>query len=171
MRLFLERGFDGATLDAIAEAADVSRRSLFHYFESKEAIVQALESGNLDMLHTAIASSPPDLPPLDSVHHAFLRIIARYQTKEAMEINRLMRTNEALRARKQANYEHQERIIFAALCEKWPKAERHVRLRLVAMIGVGAMRLASERWYEEGMKRPLVDYLKDAIQSIRKELS
>ncbi len=33
IRLFLERGFETTTLDDIAEAAGVSRRSLFHYFE------------------------------------------------------------------------------------------------------------------------------------------
>ena len=32
MALFLERGFEATTIDDIATAADVSRRSFFHYF-------------------------------------------------------------------------------------------------------------------------------------------
>jgi AcrR family transcriptional regulator len=35
MALFLDRGFEATTLDDIAAAADVSRRSFFHYFGSK----------------------------------------------------------------------------------------------------------------------------------------
>jgi AcrR family transcriptional regulator len=39
MTLFAERGFDDTTADDIAEAADVSRATLFNYFASKEAIL------------------------------------------------------------------------------------------------------------------------------------
>src|SRR4249919_1255514 len=39
--LFLERGFEATTLDDIASAADISRRSFFHYFDSKEEVVFA----------------------------------------------------------------------------------------------------------------------------------
>ena len=37
----LRQGFDATTLDAIAAAADISRRTFFHYFPSKEAILDA----------------------------------------------------------------------------------------------------------------------------------
>jgi AcrR family transcriptional regulator len=35
LKLFLKRSYDSTTLKAIAEAADVSRRSLFHFFPTK----------------------------------------------------------------------------------------------------------------------------------------
>ena len=37
MRLFAEHGFAGTTIDQIAEAADVSRATVFSYFPAKEA--------------------------------------------------------------------------------------------------------------------------------------
>jgi AcrR family transcriptional regulator len=39
MALFLERGFDATTIEDITEAADVSKRSFFDYFPSKEDVV------------------------------------------------------------------------------------------------------------------------------------
>jgi AcrR family transcriptional regulator len=39
MRLFAEQGFAGTTMEQIAEAADVSRATVFTYFPSKEDIV------------------------------------------------------------------------------------------------------------------------------------
>lgn len=54
IRLFLERGFETTTLDDIAEAADVSRRSLFHYFESKEEIVLSARADFPNIIAEAI---------------------------------------------------------------------------------------------------------------------
>jgi hypothetical protein len=42
------------TLDDIAEAADVSRRSLFHYFESKEEIVLSARADFPNIIAEAI---------------------------------------------------------------------------------------------------------------------
>ena len=39
MELFLERGFEATTIDDIATAAGISRRSFFRYFGTKEDIV------------------------------------------------------------------------------------------------------------------------------------
>jgi hypothetical protein len=45
--------------------------------------------------------------------------------------------------------------LFAALCALWPQPERRITLRLVAMISIGAMRLALESWRQDSGERPL----------------
>jgi AcrR family transcriptional regulator len=41
IRLFAERGFDGTSIEAVLDAAGVSRGSLYHHFPSKEALFEA----------------------------------------------------------------------------------------------------------------------------------
>ncbi len=63
MRLFLEQGFDATTMEQIARAAGISRRSLFRYFSTKEDIVlgHLVEAGLAvkDALEARAASEPP----------------------------------------------------------------------------------------------------------------
>ncbi len=45
LKLFLSNGYEATTLDAIAEAAGISRRTFFYYFKSKEEILLAWQDG------------------------------------------------------------------------------------------------------------------------------
>ncbi len=59
-REFVAKGFAGARVDAIARAASVNKRMLYHYFGDKEGLYRAtLHEGiatNLDL----VAAAPPD---------------------------------------------------------------------------------------------------------------
>jgi AcrR family transcriptional regulator len=166
LRLFLKQGFDATTLDAIAEAADISRRTFFHYFESKEAIVQALENDAEAAFRDGLADVPDKVRPLEAVQRALHTMLSAYQSEEALAIDRVMRSTEALRARKQANYGRREEALYTALREKWPAPERALELRVIAMMGIGAMRLAAEQWSEEQGRLPLRTYLDDAFRHL-----
>jgi hypothetical protein len=78
-----------------------------------------------------------------------------------------MRSTDALRARKQANYERQEQALFAALCTKWPEPDRAAALRIVAMAGIGTMRIATERWRDDPDGRPLTVHISNAFVELR----
>jgi len=167
VKLFLKNGFDPTTLDAIAEAADISRRTFFHYFKSKDAIVQALESDAEEAFRAALFAAGRDLTPIDAAQQAFLHTISRYTSEEAIALDRLMRSTEALRARKQSNYIHQEEALAAALADKWPDPRKRPVLRLAAMAGIGAMRIAAEQWSAEHGRRSLEHYVRKAFANLR----
>jgi AcrR family transcriptional regulator len=160
LKLFVARGYEGTTLEAIAEAAGISRRTFFYYFKSKEEVLLAWQgSGFLDALRPAMLEESPRQAPLAAVRHCLLKLISRYETKESIIVDRLMRSTEALRARKQAIFIEMEEALFAAMRELWPQPQRRTTLRMVAMISIGAMRLAVEDWRQAGGKRSLADYL------------
>ena len=58
MRLFLERGFDAVTVDEIGAAAEVSHRTFYRYFSSKEDLVLRDARDFLDEMRTELAQRP-----------------------------------------------------------------------------------------------------------------
>ncbi|GLS45481.1 TetR family transcriptional regulator [Methylobacterium brachythecii] len=171
MRLFLERGFEETTLDAIAEQADIARRTFFHYFDTKEAILNTLQDTTESSLRAVIVEADPKSAPFDVVCEAMLGMISRFGTEEARAIDRLLRSTETLRARKQANYQTQEQMIFEALRQKWPEPDLALKLRLVSLACVGALRLASDAWSASDGTRPLQDHLVDVFSALRADIT
>src|SRR3954470_24359988 len=62
LALFLERGYDTVTVADVAEAADVSEKTVFNYFPAKEDLVFANSEEKLSDRAEAIRSRPPGPP-------------------------------------------------------------------------------------------------------------
>ena len=146
MTLFLERGFDATTLDDIAAAAEVSRRSFFHYFESKEDVVFAWQEGTITALIAAVAARPAGESMLTASENAIAAMVRQLDAGEAVAMARLKRENPALQARNQVKYEMLERALAEALGKRAGKKTELLQARLVAMIATGAMRIGDELW-------------------------
>src|ERR1700694_4583566 len=125
LKLFIAHGYEGTTLEAIAEAAGISRRTFFYYFKSKEEVLLAWQgSGVVGALRPVMLEGSPHQAPLDAVRHCLLKLISRYETKESIIVDRLLRSTEALRARKQAVYVDMEQALLGTMCELWPEPKR-----------------------------------------------
>src|SRR5664280_2079930 len=94
LRLFAERGFDGATIDEIAAAADVSRRTFFRYFARKEDVILDWKRRTADELREALAARPASETPLDAVHRALATVAAGYGARPELTLG-LMRLFES----------------------------------------------------------------------------
>ncbi|OHV80734.1 TetR/AcrR family transcriptional regulator [Rhizobium sp. LCM 4573] len=170
IRLFIEKGYEATTLDAIAAAAGISRRTFFYYFKSKDEILLSLQSGVGDMIVDALREVPRGRRPLDAIREAVVKVCALIPTDDMIAIDRLMRSSEAVQARKQASYVQQEKALFAALRERWPDPQREAGLRLVAMLAIGAMRLASDAFNREGGRRSMAELLQEAFDALQAEI-
>lgn len=98
LRLFDEQGFDTVSMDDVAAAAGISRRSLFRLFPSKAALVL----GGLDEFATrftdALRARPTDEPSATALRAAY-RVGASFPD-ETVEVTRhrlrVIRTNPSL---------------------------------------------------------------------------
>jgi AcrR family transcriptional regulator len=169
MALFLDRGFEATTLDDIAAAADVSRRSFFHYFSSKEDVVFAWQEDSITALIAAIAARPANESMLAAAENAISAMVRQLEPGEALAMARLKRDNPALQARDQVKYEKLERAVAEALRRRAVDKPDKLQARLVAMIATGAMRIGGECWTAEGARakpEALVSRMFAAIRAI-----
>ncbi len=149
--LFLERGFDAVTVEAIAAAADVSKRSFFDYFPSKEDVVAAWQDGFGTRLAAAVAARPPGEPLGRVAEEALLAtLLPAMMDPAAAAFRRLIRETPALRARDHLKYATLEQILAAALAARVDGEAERLQARLLAMMVTGALRIGGEAWRAKG---------------------
>jgi len=86
LRLFDERGFDDVSMDDVAEAAGVSRRSLFRLFPSKAALVWGGLDESADRFRASLAGSAADDELWDVIRAAYAAAVEIPQ--EMLEVTR-----------------------------------------------------------------------------------
>lgn len=71
-RLIAERGFEATTVREIADAAGVTERTFYRYFDGKEGLIANEATAWMDRLHDAILARPAQEPPLLAVKLALI---------------------------------------------------------------------------------------------------
>jgi AcrR family transcriptional regulator len=171
LKLFAAKGYDATTLEDVAAAADISPRTFFYYFKTKDEILKFWQgSGILDALRPALVAESTGQPPLEAVENCLLKLMSRYETEKSVIVDRIFNSSETLRARKQAIYFGMEQTIFETLCELWPDTGLRPSLRMTAMVSVGAMRLAMEARRQQDGSRPLAEYLRESFAVLKSQI-
>jgi len=114
MRLFAEQGFAGTTMEQIAEAADVSRATVFTYFPTKEEIVFGDGSVAIDELGRRLRARPEGEATIVVVR-AWLDELVGWFEPELVAQQRLVREVPVVGARRLQLYGAAERHIADAL--------------------------------------------------------
>ncbi|MBB3455550.1 AcrR family transcriptional regulator [Rhizobium sp. BK313] len=160
LALFLEHGFDGTTIEDITEAADVSKRSFFDYFPSKEEVVFAWQDNFSDELVDAIAAQPKDASIVEVIEGALTSaLLAASSDPQRLAIGALIRDTPALCARDQLKYAKLEgKLTDALYARSGGGEEERFRLRLLSAIVVSTLRIGGERWNEGPQELSLQDF-------------
>jgi AcrR family transcriptional regulator len=158
--LFLERGFDGTTIEDITEAADVSKRSFFDYFPSKEEVVFAWQDKFADELADAVAAQPKDASIVAVIEGALSSLVLIASSDpQRLAIGALIRDTPVLRARDQLKYAKLEKKLTDALRARFGGGEEErLRLGLLSAIVVSTLRIGGECWNERPQELSLQEF-------------
>ena len=171
LKLFAENGYEATTLDAIAAASGISRRTFFYYLKAKEDVLLAHEGGRFaHALRPTFLKQSPKQTPIAAARKTFLDLASTYETKESIVADRILRSIETLRLRKEALLVQAEEVLAGAMYELWPDPTRRTALRIDAMIAMGALRIARENWRQEDAAHPLTHYIDEAFDLFDQKL-
>ena len=153
LRLFADRGFRETTVDEIAAAADVSPRTFFRYFATKEDAALADHERRLAAISDALAAGPPDEPVTAPVRRAVLAMVGEVAADpaEGLARARIISTEPSVLARSlelQAAYE--DAIAREVATRLGVDADLDPRPRIVAGAALGALRAAMRLWVGSG---------------------
>lgn len=167
VRLFLEKGFEATTLDEVAAAADVSRRTLLNYFGTKEEIVLSTKAEFPQLIADAVAARPADEPLLDMVENAFADMAQRYRSDALRAVAALICATPSLQSGDQAKYERIERLLAQTLATRKGLPEGDVACRVVAGAAVSILKLSTDAWLKNPTQDPEV-FGREAFAALRR---
>jgi AcrR family transcriptional regulator len=73
-RLFADHGYEGTTVRQIADAANVTERTFYRYYDGKQDLLAEEALAWIDVLHGAIRGRPSPEPPFVAVRRAMLDV-------------------------------------------------------------------------------------------------
>ena len=173
LHLAAERGPDQVTIEDIAEAADVSVRTFFNYFSSKEEAIIGWDSDGHSEVAAKLLARPADELPLvamRNVVHELIQNAPEWADDRALR-HRLVREHPSLRPRHLATHYELERTLLNAMAQRrGVEPEADLYNAVVVSTSVHAMRLALGWWEAKGRKVSLPDLLDEAFDALESGL-
>jgi len=158
--LFVNKGFDQTTMDDIAEAAVVSRSTLFRYFGNKEAMVFPHQDERLGVFIEIVSSPQADESPFATVRRGLMHLAGVfYSSRDEMAVqHKIVISSPHLQARELAFYDEWERAVRIAVVDPYAgSSERANRAKVASSAIFATVRTAMTEWLEDGCRENLVE--------------
>lgn len=94
MELFATKGYEATTVDEIAAAAGVARRTFFRHFRSKEEAIFPDHDDTLTRAEAVLNAAPAHEHPLDTVCRGIKEVMRMYAARPEISIARYRLTRE-----------------------------------------------------------------------------
>ncbi|MFE0648856.1 TetR/AcrR family transcriptional regulator [Streptomyces sp. NPDC059534] len=171
-RLAAEQGWDAATTDRIAEAAEVSPSTVVRYFPVREDIL--LTDENDAYLEARLRARPAGEEPLESLRAVVLEAVRTALAEEPEETllrARLMAEIPSVRARLTETTAATGRRLARAIADRTGRDALDLEVRIFTAAALGALREATVHWAENGHADDLPRLLDRAVDTLRNGLT
>jgi mycofactocin system transcriptional regulator len=165
--LFAERGFDAVSVDDVARAAGISRRTLFRYYASKNAIPWGDFDAHLQHLRQLLGRVAPDVPLGAALRAALLafntfdesetirhrqrmRVILQTAELQAYSMTMYAGCDRGVRCPPIRRGNHRPAASDRCLADAWSRVER---LRALAGRRIGVVAAIARRRVRRGGRR------------------
>jgi AcrR family transcriptional regulator len=166
LRLALEHGYEALTVEAITDEADVSLRTFFNYFTSKDEALLGPDPDRVVALAETLLARPAAEKPVVALRAAFLQLAESFAEREPLWRARmaLVRANPQLWPRLHAGFTDFERSMAQAVAGRTgTDADEDLFPAVAAAAAVGAMRVAVAQWRDGGESASLPDLVMAAF--------
>lgn len=165
--LFEKQGFEDTTMEQIAEAVGVGRRTLFRYYPSKSDVPWGEFAKSIDQFRQILASMPTDISIREAVHRGVLQF--NQFDPEAYPLHRqrmkLILTTPALQAHSVLQYAEWRQVVAEFVASRrgvpvdssLPNAVGHFSLAIAIS--------AYEQWLE-APQNPLSDAIDEGFEAL-----
>jgi AcrR family transcriptional regulator len=170
LRLFTEQGYDGTSVEQIAEAAEVSPSTFFRYFPTKEAVV--LHDILDPLIIENFRSQPPELNSVQAIRRALKKVcsdLPEDQLQHEMKRSELMHVVPELQSAMLGEYAKNIELLSGLIAQRIGRSADDISARVLAGAIIGVIMSALLQAYED----PSADYLRcydDALGQLEKGL-
>ncbi|GAA4881332.1 TetR family transcriptional regulator [Saccharopolyspora cebuensis] len=172
--LFAEQGFEATTVDHIAEAAGISRRTFFRYFRSKEDVVFPSHDERLGEVVDLLDGADPTADPLRVLAGTAEVVLDMYLAEPAVSLKRFALTRQvpSLRDKEITSIDRYQRVFARFLRARYadrPGGELHAAVAAAAV--VAAHNHVLRQWLKSGGAFDAKAELRTALDSVQAALS
>lgn len=152
--LFGTKGFEATTVDEIADAVEVSSRTFFRYFGSKEDVAITVQLQQFADLYAELERRPPAEPVITALRHACVAILRRYEDSPesaqfACVVQLLQDTPSVLARSLEMCSEQNDELARRVAARMGVDPIADPRPRLVAAVAATALQVAVRAWRED----------------------
>ena len=169
MKLFSARGFEAVTVDEIVAEVNVSRRSFFRYFPTKEAVFFARRADQIEQLEALLKAPLPGEQPFETVRRSLLVLADDHVARrEQILIEHQVIAGAPALSGHELELDRAAVLAIASALSRGSRAAAVVhRGKLAAGALIGVLRVVLEDWVATGAKSNLRKSGASALQLLQ----
>jgi AcrR family transcriptional regulator len=169
LELFTGRGFDAVTIDDIADAAHISRRTFFRHYASKDDVLLGDPRRDEQLLLKSLDNLPAEMSPVDALHAALLELASDLEADAVTTLHRIQVLDDAPKAMATAFTQRQGYLdrLSPIIAERMQVDEiGDMRPRLIVGTSISAMYVGIWHWLRNNANEPLTTVVAEALSAI-----